>query len=276
MTRTCTRTGCERPRGPRGYCTACYQTRRKREIAYGRWSTISRVDPTEARTHLHELLAQGTTGRQIAEATGLAQKTITDLNTGRYRTIAAQTAQLILDCRPGIPLERLSPNQKVDATGTIRRLQALMAMGWSGGKISAELGWHNEQLQRVRAGGHSQVTARTAIRVRDLFDRLWDIDGGDKRARGTAIRNGWALPMEWDDIDDPNETPTVARRTDAGQRDRALDRIEQVAAWMDDPRPEWHKGSTVQLAERLDVQPRTIERDKARIRSSRVEEEDAA
>lgn len=271
MTKTCTRPGCERPTGPRGYCTACYQTYRKRQVAYGRWDV--RTDPEPARAHLKALLAQGMTGRRVAEATGLAQRTITDINTGRYATIATQTANLILNCHPNVPLERLSPNQKVDATGTIRRLQALMAMGWPGGKISAELGWRNEQLQRTRAGGHTQVTARTAIRVRDLYDRLWNIDGGDTRSRNTAIRKGWALPLEWDNIDNPSETPSGRRNPNphAHENLRAAraDRRDAVAEWMNNPDP--HKATAAQLATRLGVTEHTIDMDKAAIRAEHTE-----
>ena len=107
------------------------------------------------------------------------------------------------------------------ACGTQRRLQALMVLGWS----LVELG---ERLGRTRSGmtdllrqvEHVQWATHTA--VRDLYDELWNTrppeDTADQRraatrARRRAQREGWALPMAWDDdrgphgIDNPHAKP---------------------------------------------------------------------
>lgn len=95
----------------------------------------------------------------------------------------------------------------IDATGTRRRLQALMRIGWSSAAIATATGvtppairqWMTNR--RVRRG-----TART---VADLYDRWWDQPGPSTATSTRAARNGWALPQQWDDdqIDDPAARP---------------------------------------------------------------------
>jgi hypothetical protein len=61
---------------------------------------------------------------------------------------------------------------RVDATGTRRRLQALMATGWAPELLAAELGRRPHSLHRSMTG--RSVTARTAHEVASLYERLVD------------------------------------------------------------------------------------------------------
>ena len=109
--------------------------------------------------------------------------------------------------------------------GTIRRLQALAAIGWTQTQIAAELGVGRQHvsgamLGRVeigrhtgshvgRAGDRRDVLHGEAL-VRDLFESLRD--GPDHRHQmcgWLAKVNGWNPPAAWDecDIDDPTARP---------------------------------------------------------------------
>ena len=108
-----------------------------------------------------------------------------------------------------------------DATGTRRRLQALMAAGWSRTILVARLGM-TERHVRLILHGSERVLAMTATRVAGLYDELWDQPppAGTQRerqaatlARNYAREHGWVMPLAWDEepgphcIDDPAARP---------------------------------------------------------------------
>jgi len=90
------------------------------------------------------------------------------------------------------------PPGLVDATGTIRRIQALRAIGWP---IST-LPVHNERIPRL-----TYVRADTAERVKTFYDTHSMTPGPSQRAR-TCGRQ-YAPPLAWDEdtIDDPTAEP---------------------------------------------------------------------
>jgi len=159
---------------------------------------------------------------RLAEVSGVNQGTLRSLLRGDERRGLAPTkrirrwrAEALLSVEPAVDL--LSGGSRIDATGTRRRLQALAAIGWSTGRLAEELGRDSRVVCRVRSA--ETVTTRTARDVRDAYDRLWDSKPPDEtrwdrnaasRARNLAAREGWAKPMDWDNIDDPSEVPAVA------------------------------------------------------------------
>lgn len=120
-------------------------------------------------------------------------------------------------------LYHLHPQPAIDATGTRRRLQALIAVGWSMSAIAERSGY------RDRANLHSIMRAKTvkrdtAERIAAVYDHLWDQPPPEhrphqraaaSRSRRIAEQNGWPPPMAWDDeqIDDPSARPHRPRRT---------------------------------------------------------------
>jgi hypothetical protein len=106
---------------------------------------------------------------------------------------------------------------QVDATGTQRRLQALIWNGWSMGLLAGRLGCARSVIRR-RLLVFTRVYPAAAEEVRVLYDGLWDQappEGTprEKRAATMARRyareNGFAPPLAWDDdtIDDPDASP---------------------------------------------------------------------
>lgn len=110
----------------------------------------------------------------------------------------------------------------VDATGTARRLQSLIAKGFAACQLAARLGTlpHDPSLTRLLS--MTQVPASTDAAVRALFDELKGespFDHGVEprsytAAKTRARRNRWALPDAWDEetIDDPAAAPVDAPR----------------------------------------------------------------
>jgi len=110
--------------------------------------------------------------------------------------------------------------------GTVRRLQALSAIGWTQTQIAAELGTTRQTVCKAMSGraeigrraggdrGHRQNERDEALRgtalVRDLYESLRD--GPAHRVHGCDWRgrvSGWYPPTAWDecDIDEPTARP---------------------------------------------------------------------
>jgi len=104
-----------------------------------------------------------------------------------------------------------------DATGTRRRIQALVALGWNLEEIAQACGRKGREWPR-EVMGSTYVFERTAVLIENAYDHMsMTIPTGAYRGRNRlrAQRNGWPPPLAWDDIDDPNESPRPATLTAA-------------------------------------------------------------
>jgi DNA-binding XRE family transcriptional regulator len=214
-------------------CTACdrkfrdYMNTRTRLIAYGRWQPY--VDAEPVRAHVLMLSGYGIGRNRVRDLAGVPGGTMSKLLYGDRargmvpsKRVRAATADKILAVKP--TLDTAAPTALVDATGTRRRLQALVAVGWPQAELGRRLGVDkktcNEQVNAVVTTSY----AATALAVRSLYNQLWDQDptalGVEPRwaaeARATAIRRGWAPPAAWDDdyIDSPAATPDLGDHVD--------------------------------------------------------------
>jgi len=201
-------------------CTAANRAearRRARMITYGRWQPY--VDAGPAREHLRALSRAGLGRRRVAQLSGLSESALSRILHGRRgrppaRRVRPRTAAAILAIAPAA--DGLAPSAPVDATGTRRRLQALVATGWTQAQLAAQLGMLPGNFGAMMR--RAQVTAGTARAVRQLYDRLWDQPPDPQewrakisasRARNHAAVSGWPPPLAWDDeaIDDPAAVP---------------------------------------------------------------------
>lgn len=107
-------------------------------------------------------------------------------------------------------------DQSVDATGTRRRVQALGVLGWSTTQIAERCGMVQNQLWMTTQ--QQTVFKSTAARVAEVYEDLSMTfppmrTKGERisvgKTRSHAIRSGWAPPLTWDNIDDPDEVPSV-------------------------------------------------------------------
>src|SRR5665647_2260475 len=117
------------------------------------------------------------------------------------------------------------------STGTIRRILALHAIGWSADDIAARLGCSVQWVRQLRSRTTHPVLATTARRVARLYDELSGMPGPSERSRFLALRAGWAPPLAWDDIDDLDATPDLGTAT-AGFD---LDEWARIVRWGEQP-----------------------------------------
>ena len=227
-------------------CTPCTEAnradheRRARLILYGQWQPY--VDAARAREHVRELSAAGIGWKRVAELAGLSSGQVSTLVYGRprqgrppSRRIRPATEQAILAVRPGP--EALGSSALTDAAGTRRRLQALVALGYSQARLAGRLGMLQQNFAHVLT--RDRVTAGTARAVRALYADLWDAAPDESthrarvsvsRARNYARARDWPVPMAWDEeaLDDPAGGPAEDWRRGGRTTVRAEDLVEDA------------------------------------------------
>lgn len=204
------------------HCTPCRQA----SARYGYELQVRKIsgqtdwiDPTPARAHLTALREAGLGTRRIEELTRVSRSALRELARGQQETIHRDTEARILALALPTPAD-LGAVVPVDATGTRRRVQALMRMGHPLPQIAAHAGLTRQALDRALV--HPHVQAATAVSVARTYEQLWDTapdtstsarTAAVTRTRTRALAAGWVAPAAWDDdaIDDPDATPAEPR-----------------------------------------------------------------
>jgi hypothetical protein len=133
----------------------------------------------------------------------------------RARRLKPANAQALLTVSAHRDL--IHPGRPVNGIGFRRRLQALVAIGWSINQVATELGMSRQAVGVALRPGQMVMAANAAC-MRAVYDRLWDQsppqDTPTRRAqvahaRRRARQRGWYPALAWDDdtIDDPGAPP---------------------------------------------------------------------
>lgn len=200
----------------KGAATA-YEQDRVRQQAYGRWDNL--VDAEPVRAHVLELMAAGMGLKRIAVTAGISNGAATKLIYGLYakvegphrgckgrgelvrgpaKRVRKETAEKLL----AVTFEH-SRGTRVDSADTARRIQALMAIGWSAAKVGDRLGIQPSNMTPL-LNGTREVSAATAQAVYKLYLELADQAPPEdthrdkiaaSRARRHAAAMGWAPPL---------------------------------------------------------------------------------
>jgi hypothetical protein len=250
------------------------------------------VDSAPVRKHIRALRAAGIGVEQIAMLAGISTSHVRELGhhvrDGRpgVRRVRPETAHQVLRIR--VDQANRAPRSLVIATGTRRRLQALIAVGWPHDQLAARLGRSSAGLRRSMLS--DSVTAQTAQDVSALYEQLWNLrppqSTDDQRAAADAARafaaeRGWRPPLAWDDIDtDPDPQHHTERVETDGDLDeiaieRALAgdsvRLEHLTAAEQDEvvRRLTERGKSIRdIAQQLATTKRTISRRRASINAA--------
>lgn len=100
----------------------------------------------------------------------------------------------------------LGITRTLDATGTRRRIQALLALGWPSLEIARRCGWTTGEAV-LETAQRSYVHSATAAAIASVYDDLCVTPGPSDQTRSRSARKGYHLPSVWLDIDDPDEQP---------------------------------------------------------------------
>lgn len=174
------------------------------------------VDAEPVRQHIRGLMASGASITRITKASGGGASRVTYILYGGgperppAQQVRAETAALLLAVRP----QHITPG-RIDATGTSRRIKALMAIGWPQLALAPHIGLHLHYVTQILRT--STVYSATAHSVSLAYDQLWNSNPRHHgvsqqavtRVTNYARANHWAPPAAWDDavIDDPDAHP---------------------------------------------------------------------
>jgi hypothetical protein len=195
-------------------CTAANRfeaQRRRKAIAYGRWQGLVPADL--AREHVQQLRYVGFSLQRIATLSGVGYGTVARLTYGNPSRrqpptdrLRHETEQRLLNLRA--EAAAVAPGARVEATGSRRRLQALVAAGWPLPTLARHLGRSPGNLRRAIQS--NMVTDDSARRIATMYEQLCHtappgrtpVERADAaRARAHAVEAGWLPPWAWDDID---------------------------------------------------------------------------
>jgi hypothetical protein len=119
--------------------------------------------------------------------------------------------------RKGLKWEEVHGSRRtVSPLGAVRRLQALQRLGWSIPAIARVTGLDHRLLYAVGLR-HQSIRKTTHDAIVSAYEQLSMTKAPETttaerisatRARMRAARNGFAPPLAWDDIDDPDEQPS--------------------------------------------------------------------
>lgn len=219
----CRRARCDRRVNRRGLCRAHYGDLRRRYTATGFISGVGYVDAGPTIAHLRQLSAVGLGPKRIAELADMNASSVHRIH--RQKRVRVNTQALIFSVAVPVAVHRVAaPGAFIDATGTRRRLQALIADGHD---LIEIVDWIREMfpgagldqtaLSAVSIGKRRRITARNARIVAAVFERHEMTPGKSATALRRAARRGWHRPLAWDDvgIDDPAAVPAVPGRPTA-------------------------------------------------------------
>jgi hypothetical protein len=109
----------------------------------------------------------------------------------------------------------------VPTLGATRRVRALLRQGWRHQDLHEYAG---RSVAVFATGTYTRTKAIDWRIVAGLYDQLSMSDGGSQKTATRAQRLGYAPPLAWDNIDNPDEQPTGVR-----DPDRTLDRTAERA-----------------------------------------------
>lgn len=227
------------------------------------------------RRKLQRFLDSDVPVRALARSSGLSAPALHAILNGDRTMVQRRTADRV----SRLTLTSVYEQQQsgyVPKIGAVRRVHALMAMGWTKDHIT-EAG--ATSLPRVLSGSGRLITLEKWREIKNVYDELSMVPGPSPAAKARAYAHGYAPPLAWDDdtIDDPRAQAQIAVSVAAGAEaidlvavDRAMARIGEAAALTPAERTEVVRGMAIRGASdreiglHLDVADRTILRSRQR------------
>lgn len=187
-----------------------YRERYRKRWAYDKSQGRRRMASTaKAAAHIQTLLGSSWSLRAIAGAAETSASVISRIGTGDQKTARIETLRRILAIDPdSIPARpsKQTVEPFVPRVGTVRRIQALLYMGWGHAQMREHCGLNTGAL--IHQQGR-WVTRSTHDKVAAMFRDLAMTPGPSSKARTYARQRGYIGPLGWDDIDNDAEPAAV-------------------------------------------------------------------
>ena len=186
----------------------------------------SLVPADKAAARLGRLLDLGWSGTALEQMTGgtVTSATLINLRDMRYPRIGRATAASVMALPITVaPNEQVADESLIPTLGAQRRVQALMRLGWNHAALQNECGFNTTHFVR---GTYAQTLARRWRVVDDVYRRLLMTIGPSTTTARRAERAGFAPPLAWTDVDDPDEKPAGWQYRPAARADNLRDLAE--------------------------------------------------
>ena len=246
-------------------CDLCHLAKRRHDKRghMERSQGIYRTMPVErVKAHIDYLYSTGMGSDSIAKAGGVSAYAVRRIRNGQATRTKVAVAKKLLTVEP-------TDAALVSSIGSIRRLRALLAIGWAMPAVAEVCGINMGMLQHIMADNQrssGMVTRATHEAIRKAYDELsmklpQPTTPGQKgivtRSKSTAAKRGWVPPLAWDDgdLDDPNAKPYREYARDLrANRDAAAEKDEELTELLS-------YGFTIpELARMWKITPQSIER----------------
>lgn len=140
----------------------------------------------------------------IAAKSGMSLNHLKRIRNGTTATVYIETHEELLSITPEMFSTRAS-SLRVSADGSMRRLRALAAIGWSTSTIHHVTKKSSpSELSKIRSGKKPLIMPETAQVIADIYTALWNLKprGAQRTIYGAIHRareQGWCPPMAYDD-----------------------------------------------------------------------------
>jgi hypothetical protein len=159
------------------------------------------IEPVAA--HVDMLIASGMSYSLIAARAGVSRNSVAKVHQRRGKFCHRQIAARIRSVKPSDFDEAANR----PAAGTVRRVQALYAIGHGAKAIASVSGLPEQTISLLANGYWKTVSGSIAQAIRAAYQQLAWRPGPSPKARTRAAKLGWHSPLDWCDIDDPAAQP---------------------------------------------------------------------
>lgn len=196
-------------------CAPCREARRRHQKRIRVNRELGRspfTDPAPAQAHLKQI-HRTMPWKALVAATGLEVSNLMKIYNGERTKIRHETEAKILAV---VAPEIGGPGQCIDATGTIRRVQALAYVGHAYSTIARVAHTSPSRIMLIANGRQATVRRAIADRLATAYQQLaYQPPRRNKhtsRTRNVAREKSWHGPLAWaDNIDDPSAKPEKAK-----------------------------------------------------------------
>ena len=190
-------------------CNPCVTVRSR----YYKWHELAtyrngpRLIPSDnARNYVNYWLGRDWSATHLAHLAACDRDTVWCIARGDFQKISRDLDAALQGVIPHASNAPDPERSLVPRVGAVRRIRALYWLGHTSNDIDAELTAITD-ISRWMCQPGTVCVANSWLDIDRVYNQLSLTRGRSKRTAGRAARAGYASPLAWDDIDDPDETP---------------------------------------------------------------------
>jgi hypothetical protein len=175
--------------------------RKRRQLAALRGIDAGPIAAADVRNHAKKLLDLGWSAKAMIDWTGIGTTTglLLIINGNTVKAERKWEAILRIPLTYAVP-EHLPETTLVPAEGAVRRVRALMALGWRHEDLTPLIGRTSSHLVSAR---YPRINALDWRIIDAAYEKLSGTPGPSAGTRTRAAAQGFLPPLAWDDIDAP-------------------------------------------------------------------------